>query len=109
MSSHASSCGNLSEDLEDDSGSLSATPPANFPKRKKNKTIPWTEKPALALDVMVKESTEYSEEDEWDVFRKVVANSLRSLQNIEVRCRVKFAIQIAIFQAAVPQPNAWTS
>ena len=106
MSSDASSCGNLSEDLEDDSGSLSATPPpGDFPKRKKNKTIPWTEKAASALSVMAKESTEHSEEDEWEVFGKDVANSLRSLENVEVQRRVKFAIQTAIFQGTVPQPT----
>ena len=41
-----------------------------------------------------------NKEDEWDVFGRDVANSLRSLQNKNLQRRVKFSIQSTLFQAS---------
>lgn len=116
MSRSASTSSSVCDDgtsidsMEDDTGSgLSVTPPPPQelnPKRKKSKIIPWTETAASALNELAKGSGSH-EEDEWEIFGRDVANSLRSLQNVELQRRAKFAVQTAIFQSsqtAVPQP-----
>ena len=49
------------------------------------------------------------EEDEWDVFGRDVANSIRSLGNVHWQQRVKFAVQSAIFQGTEQARHMTTS
>lgn len=66
-------------------------------KRKSSSENMWMETAANALSQLATESTK---EDEWDVFGKDIANSLRGLGNSESQRRAKFAIQSIIFQVA---------
>ena len=79
---------------------------------KKRKKVPWMETAATALSELAKEAKESKEttssnlakeEDEWDVFGRDVANSIRALGNSDWQRRVKFAVQTAIFQTTEQQ------
>lgn len=69
---------------------------SNHPKRRRNSKA-WMETAANALADIANNK---DEEDEWNVFGRDVANSLRSIENTFVQRQVKFAIQTAIFQAS---------
>eukprot|EP00794_Sanderia_malayensis_P010569 gene10569-11690_t len=76
------------------------------PRRKRK--IPWMEKAASALSDLAKGATNETpnnekKEDEWDVFGRDVANTIRGLGNTDWQRRVKFAIQTAIFQTVEEQ------
>ena len=53
---------------------------------------------AIALTALTKDAD--NKENEWDVFGRDLANSLRSLQNKDLQRRVKFSIQSTLFQAS---------
>lgn len=77
------------------------------PKRKRK--IPWMEKAASALADLAKgaanetPSNDEKKEDEWDMFGRDVAHTIRGLGNTDWQRRVKFAIQTAIFQTVEEQ------
>ena len=64
-------------------------------KRKNSEANRWMETAANALTQLT--NHEDDEQDEWDIFGKDVANSLRALKNPDWQRRAKFAIQTAIF------------
>ena len=74
----------------------------SHPKRRKRSSgstdSPFLESAATALNRIATGSS--SDDDEWDVFGRDVANSLRGLS--DQQRRVKFAIQSAIFQSTEP-------
>jgi hypothetical protein len=67
---------------------------------KKKKKVSWMETAATALTEMAKDADNKVKEDEWDIFGRDVANSIRSLENRDLQRRVKFSIQTALFQAS---------
>ena len=88
------------ETKSESSVSVSSNSSTSHPKKRKRSTeSPLLESAASALNEIAKST---STEDEWDVFGKDVANSLRSLPNKDLQRRVKFAIQSAIFQTTEP-------
>lgn len=54
---------------------------------------------ASALSELAKGAASSGMEDEWEIFGKDVANSIRALDNKDLQRWVKFAVQSAIFQA----------
>ena len=78
------------------------------PKRKRK--VPWMEKAAAALSDIAKNvnecpTTAVRDDDEWDVFGRDVANTLRGIESKDLQRRVKFAIQTAIFQTIEQQQS----
>ena len=84
--------------FEDETGSEvdSVVSELQHPKRKKKTS--WMETAATALTELAKYAD--NKEDEWDVFGRDVANSLRRLQNKDLQGIVKFSIQSTIFHAS---------
>ncbi|XP_068678679.1 uncharacterized protein [Montipora foliosa] len=84
--------------FEDETGSEvdSIVSEPEHPKKKKRTS--WMETAATALTELATDAD--NKEDEWDVFGRDVANSLRSLQNKDLQRRVKFSIQSTLFQAS---------
>ena len=76
----------------------------SHPKRRKRSSgstdSPFLESAATALNRIATGSS--SDDDEWDVFGRDVANSLRGLSEKDQQRRVKFATQSAIFQSTEP-------
>jgi hypothetical protein len=76
----------------------------SHPKRRKRSSgstdSPFLESAATALNRIATGSS--SDDDEWDVFGRDVANSLRGLSDKDQQRKVKFAIQSAIFQSTEP-------
>lgn len=67
------------------------------PPKRKRPNAQWMETAASALNELAKGAKPPSI-DEWDVFGKDVANSIRAISNAALQRRVKFAVQSAIFQ-----------
>ena len=70
------------------------------PKRKK-KSGEWMETAASALSELAKGAATCSSstvDDEWEIFGRDVANSIRGIKNKDLQRCVKFAVQTAIFQ-----------
>ena len=78
-----------------------------YPKRKRK--VPCMEKAAAALSGIAKNVSECPttavSDDEWDVFGRDVANTLRGIESKDCQRRVKFAIQTAIFQTIEQQQS----
>ena len=78
-----------------------------YPKRKRK--VPWMEKAAAALSDIAKNVSECPttavSDDEWDVFGRDVANTLRGIESKDCQRRVKFAIQTATFQTIEQQQS----
>ena len=72
-------------------------------KRKKSGDNSFLETAANALRDLAQASSTEEVEDEWDIFGKDVANSLRNLGDRNLQRKVKFAVQSAIFQASSHQ------
>ena len=67
------------------------------PPKKKKLTATWMETAANALSNLANSSTI---EDEWDIFGKDVANSIRSLRSVHLQRKAKFAIQQVLFKVS---------
>ena len=87
---HATDTGSTSSEVS--SEAASAHPKR---KRKNSEGNRWMETAANALTQLTNQE---DEQDEWDIFGKDVANSLRALKNPDWQRRAKFAIQTAIYQ-----------
>ncbi|XP_068752661.1 uncharacterized protein [Montipora capricornis] len=70
-------------------------------KRKRSDDNPLLESATSALNQLAKNAAS-APEDEWDIFGKDVASSIRHLGDKDLQRRVKFAVQSAIFQATEP-------
>ena len=94
-------CDDELDSKSESSVSVASDNVGNHPKRRKLSTdSPFLESAATALTQIAKGSS--SDEDEWNVFGRDVANSLRGLADKDQQRRVKFAIQSAIFQSTEP-------
>ena len=89
---HAAETGSTTSEVSSETAS---THPKR--KRKNSEGNRWMETAANALTQLTNQ--EDDEQDEWDIFGKDVANSLRGLKNPDWQRRAKFAVQTAIFQA----------
>ena len=88
------------------------------PKRKRGSSQ-WMETAASALSDHAKGAkSSPKKNNEWEVFGRDVANSIRAINSVGLQRRVKFAIQSAIFQTTeqarpsvpqVPQPSTHAS
>ena len=79
----------------------------SHPKRRKSSSDnTWMETAAKALSHLATESTQ---EDEWDVFGKDIANSIRGLGRPEWQRRAKFAIHSIIFKISGQAHQSYTS
>jgi len=81
--------------------------PSSNGKRKKSGDNSFLETAANALRDLAQASSTEEVEDEWDIFGKDVANSLRNLGDRNLQRKVKFAVQSAIFQATEPPMTAF--
>ena len=81
--------------------------PSSSGKRKKSGDNSFLETAANALRDLAQASSTEEVEDEWDIFGKGVANSLRNLGDRNLHGKVKFAVQSAIFQATEPPMTAF--
>ena len=81
--------------------------PSSSGKRKKSGDNSFLETAANALKDLAQASSTEEVEDEWDIFGKDVANSLRNLGDRNLQRKVKFAVQSAIFQATEPPMTAF--
>lgn len=97
----------LDTSTETESVASSKTLNATSRKRKKSGDSPFSETAAIALRDLAQASSTEEVEDEWDIFGKDVANSLRNLKERELQRRVKFAVQSAIFHATEPPRAAY--
>ncbi|XP_068690993.1 uncharacterized protein [Montipora foliosa] len=70
-------------------------------ERKRSDDNPLLESATSALNQLAKNAAS-APEDEWDIFGKDVASSIRHLGDKDLQRRVKFAVQSAIFQATEP-------
>ena len=67
--------------------------------RKKKRNAQRMDTKASALSELAKGAASSSkEDDEWDIFGRDVANSIRAIKSEDLRRRAKFAVQTAIFQ-----------
>lgn len=67
--------------------------------RKKKRNAQWMDTKASALSELAKGAASSSkEDDEWDIFGRDVANSIRAIKSEDLQRREKFAVQTAIFQ-----------
>ena len=97
LSEHSNENSNsIDEETGSEVDSLSSE--QGHPKRKKK--MSWMETAASALTELAKDTDNKVKEDEWDVFGRDVANSIRSLENKDLQRRVKFSIQTALFQGS---------
>ena len=68
-------------------------------QKKKKRNEQWMDTAASALSELAKGAASSSiEDDEWDVFGKNVANSLRAIKSEDLQRRANCAVQTAIFQ-----------
>ena len=67
------------------------------PPKKKKLTATWMETAANTLSNLENSSTT---EDEWDIFGKDVANSIRSLRSVHLERKAKFAVQQVLFKVS---------
>ena len=80
---------------------------SSHPKRRKSSSDnTWMETAPKALSHLATESTQ---EDEWDVFGKDIANSIRGLGRPEWQRRAKFAIHSLIFKISEQAHQSYTS
>lgn len=67
--------------------------------RKKKRNAQWMDTAASALSELAKGAASSSkEDDEWDIFGRDVANSIRAIKSEDLQRRARFAVQTAIFQ-----------
>ena len=108
-----SNCGPF--DMDDDEQLLDKEIEQQQPKRKRGSSQ-WMETAASALSELAKEAkASPSKNDEWEIFGRDVANSIRAINKVDLQRRIKFAIQSTIFQMTeqaqtlvpqqVPQPS----
>lgn len=89
------------DDIDDTASENSVNSISSGKKRKASIDSPFLESATSALNQLTKNAAS-ANEDQWDIFGKDVASSLRGLQDKDLQRRVKFAVQTAIFQATEP-------
>lgn len=89
------------DDIDDTASENSVNSTSSGRKRKASNDSPFLESATSALNQLTKNAAS-AQEDQWDIFGKDVASSLRGLEDKDLQRRVKFAVQTAIFQATEP-------
>ena len=106
MSNVCSPCDSSNTNFDDDADIANENEPAQVhvpnsadvqPSKKKKLTATWMETAANALSNLANSSTK---EDEWDIFGKDVANSIRSLRSVNLQRKAKFAVQQVLFKVS---------
>ena len=106
VSNVCSPCDSSNTNFDDDADIANENEPAQVhvpnsadvqPPKKKKLTATWMETAANALSNLANSSTT---EDEWDIFGKDVANSIRSLKSVHLQRKAKFAIQQVLFKVS---------